>query len=37
MVDAWRLAVARYNKKRLFGSCDILGEEDEVQPNGKIF
>ena len=37
MADAWRWAVRRYTEKRLFGSRDILGEEDEVQPNGKIF
>jgi long-chain acyl-CoA synthetase len=37
MADAWSWAVARYTEKRLFGSRDILGEEDEVQPNGKIF
>lgn len=37
MSDAWSWAVARYGDKRLFASRDILGEEDEIQPNGKLF
>ena len=37
MADAWSWAVARYSDMQLFGTRDILGEEDEVQPNGKIF
>ena len=27
----------RYSDKRLLGTRDVLGEEDEVQPNGKMF
>ena len=34
---AWKWAVARYGDKRLFATRDILGEEDEIQPNGKLF
>ena len=37
MADAWSWAVERYGDKRLFASRDILGEEDEIQPNGKLF
>ena len=37
MADAWNWAVARYSDKRLFATRDILGEEDEIQPNGKLF
>ena len=37
MCNAWSWAVARYGDKRLFASRDILGEEDEIQPNGKLF
>ena len=37
LADAWNWAVARYGDKRLFASRDILGEEDEIQPNGKLF
>ena len=37
MADAWNWAVGRYGDKRLFASRDILGEEDEIQPNGKLF
>ena len=37
MADAWNWAVARYGDKRLFATRDILGEEDEIQPNGKLF
>ena len=28
---------SRYRDKKLLGTRDILGEEDEVQPNGKMF
>jgi len=37
MADAWNWAVARYSDKRLFATRDIIGEEDEIQPNGKLF
>ena len=37
LADAWNWAVARYGDKRLFASRDILGEEDEIQSNGKLF
>ena len=37
MSEAWSWAVRRYGDKRLFASRDILGEEDEIQPNGKLF
>ena len=37
MADAWNWAVARYGDKSLFATRDILGEEDEIQPNGKLF
>ena len=29
--------IFRYSDKRLLGTRDVLGEEDEVQPNGKMF
>ena len=37
MSSAWLWAVKRYTDKRLFASRDILAEEDEIQPNGKLF
>jgi len=37
MADVWDWSVARYREKKLVGTRDILGEEDEVQPNGKMF
>ena len=37
MASAWLWAVKRYTDKRLFASRDILAEEDEIQPNGKLF
>jgi len=37
MADVWNWSVARYREKKLLGTRDILGEEDEVQPNGKMF
>ena len=27
----------RYHEKNLLGTRDVLAEEDEVQPNGKMF
>lgn len=29
--------VLRYREKNLLGTRDVLAEEDEVQPNGKMF
>ena len=37
MADVWNWSVARYRDKKLLGTRDVLGEEDEVQPNGKMF
>ncbi|XP_023345187.1 long-chain-fatty-acid--CoA ligase 3-like [Eurytemora carolleeae] len=37
MADIWDWSVKRYREKRLLGTRDILGEEDEIQPNGKMF
>jgi len=37
MADVWKWSVNRYREKKLLGTRDILGEEDEVQPNGKMF
>lgn len=37
MADVWNWSVARYKEKKLLGTRDLLGEEDEVQPNGKMF
>eukprot|EP00092_Neocalanus_flemingeri_P029333 GFUD01031845.1.p1 GENE.GFUD01031845.1~~GFUD01031845.1.p1 ORF type:complete len:722 (+),score=229.22 GFUD01031845.1:206-2371(+) len=37
LADVWNWSVARYKEKKLLGTRDILGEEDEVQPNGKMF
>jgi len=37
MADVWTWSVARYKEKKLLGTRDILGEEDEIQPNGKMF
>lgn len=37
MAKAWSWAVRRYGAKELLGTRDVLAEEDEVQPNGKIF
>jgi long-chain acyl-CoA synthetase len=33
----WTWAVSRYGSRHLLGTRDILAEEDEVQPNGKVF
>jgi len=37
MADVWNWSVTQYKEKKLLGTRDILGEEDEVQPNGKMF
>jgi len=37
LADVWDWSVARYREKKLLGTRDLLGEEDEVQPNGKMF
>jgi len=37
MAEAWDWAVARYGTRRLLGTRDLIGEEDEVQSNGKLF
>ena len=37
MADVFSWAVARYGSKKFLGTRDILAEDDEVQPNGRIF
>jgi len=37
MAQVWEWSVNRYNSKSLMGTREVLGEEDEVQPNGKMF
>ena len=37
MADVWSWVVERYTNRRLLGTRDILGEEDEVMPNGSVF
>jgi len=37
LADVWTWSLNRYKDKKLLGTRDILGEEDEVQPNGKMF
>jgi long-chain acyl-CoA synthetase len=37
MAEVWRWSVARYRSQKLLGTRDVLGEEDEIQPNGQIF
>ena len=37
MADVWRWSVKKYQEKKLLGTRDVLAEEDEVQPNGKMF
>merc|ERR1719348_1620276 len=34
MAQAWDWSVKRYKSKNLLGTRDVVGEEDEVQPNG---
>ena len=37
MDEVFRWSVNRYGARRFLGTRDILGEDDEVQPNGRIF
>jgi len=37
LADVWNWSVTKYKDKKLLGTRDVLGEEDEVQPNGKMF
>ena len=37
MDDVFRWSVERYGVRRFLGTRDILGEDDEVQPNGRMF
>lgn len=37
MADVWKWSVKKYREKNLLGTRDVLAEEDEVQPNGKMF
>ena len=37
VVQVWSWSVQRYGGKRLLGTREIIGEEDEVQPNGQVF
>ena len=37
MADVWSWVVGRYGSRRLLGTRDILGEEDEIQSNGSVF
>ena len=34
---SYYLFLFRYNEKKLLGTRDVLAEEDEIQPNGKMF
>ena len=37
MADIWSWAVKRYGGRKFLGTRDILGEDDEIQSNGRIF
>ena len=37
MAETWSWAVKRYGGRKLLGTRDILGEDDEKQSNGRIF
>jgi hypothetical protein len=37
IVQVWSWSVQKYGGKRLLGTREIIGEEDEVQPNGQVF
>jgi long-chain acyl-CoA synthetase len=37
MLQVWSWSVQKYGGKKLLGTREIIGEEDEVQPNGQVF
>jgi len=37
MAEVWDWSVKRYGGRRIMGTREVLGEEDEIQSNGKIF
>lgn len=37
MEKMFRFVAVRYNKKNCLGTRKILAEEDEIQPNGRVF
>lgn len=37
MAEVWSWAVGRYGTRKLLGTRDVVGEENEIQPNGQIF
>jgi len=37
MADVWNWSCRNNREKRMLGSRDVIGEEDEIQPNGKMF
>ena len=36
-ISYYQFPLLRYNEKKLLGTRDVLAEEDEIQPNGKMF
>ena len=37
MAEVFSWSVSRYGPRKFLGTRDILGEDDEIQPNGRIF
>jgi hypothetical protein len=37
MTQVWNWSVQKYGGRRLLGTREIIGEDDEVQPNGQVF
>jgi len=37
MAEVWNWSVNQYRSRQLFGTRDVVGEEDEIQPNGQLF
>ena len=37
MFECFEFAVSRHSHKRMVGTRQILKEDDEMQPNGKVF
>ena len=37
MAEVWTWVVERYSGRKVLGTRDVAGEEDEIQPNGTVF
>jgi hypothetical protein len=37
LTQVWNWSVQKYGGRRLLGTREIIGEDDEILPNGQVF